>query len=69
MPLNKAGKKVMRAMKEQYGEKKGEQVFYATKNKYGKRWEERSPAHMKRRESGMMSYNKICSMQDEMMED
>ncbi len=37
MPLSKyfkgKGQKVMRAMKEQYGEKKGEQVFYATVNK------------------------------------
>jgi len=33
MPLTKKGKKVMKSMKGQYGEKKGEQVFYATKNK------------------------------------
>jgi hypothetical protein len=33
MPLTKKGKKIMGAMKEQYGEKKGEQVFYASKNK------------------------------------
>lgn len=37
MPLSKyfkgAGKKVMRSMKEKYGEDKGEEVFYATANK------------------------------------
>jgi hypothetical protein len=33
MPLTSKGKKVMKAMKDQYGTKKGEQVFYATKNK------------------------------------
>jgi len=33
MPLNQKGKKIMKSMKAQYGDKKGEQVFYATKNK------------------------------------
>ncbi len=33
MPLSKKGKKIMRAMKEDYGAKKGEEVFYASKNK------------------------------------
>ncbi len=33
MPLTKKGSKIMRAMKEEYGSKKGEQVFYASKNK------------------------------------
>ena len=33
MPLNKKGKKIMRAMKDQYGEKEGKAVFYASKNK------------------------------------
>lgn len=33
MPLTKKGKKIMRSMKEQYGEEKGEQVFYASENK------------------------------------
>jgi len=33
MPLNEKGKKIMKSMKAQYGDKKGEQVFYATKNK------------------------------------
>lgn len=32
MPLNKKGKKIMSAMKKEYGEK-GESVFYATLNK------------------------------------
>ena len=33
MPLNEKGKKIMAAMKDQYGAKKGESVFYASKNK------------------------------------
>lgn len=32
-PLTEKGKKIMGAMKEQYGEKEGESVFYASKNK------------------------------------
>jgi hypothetical protein len=31
-PLTKKGRKIMSAMKSQYGEKKGKQVFYASKN-------------------------------------
>ena len=33
MPLNKKGKKIMKAMKKQYGAEEGEAVFYASKNK------------------------------------
>ena len=33
MPLNKKGKKIMKAMKKQYGADEGEAVFYASKNK------------------------------------
>jgi hypothetical protein len=33
MPLTKKGKKIMSAMKKEYGTKKGEKIFYATKNK------------------------------------
>ena len=33
MPLTEKGKKIMRAMKAQYGSKEGERVFYASKNK------------------------------------
>lgn len=34
MPLTKKGKKIMRAMRKQYGsKKKGERVFYASANK------------------------------------
>jgi hypothetical protein len=33
MPLTKKGKKIKRAMQEQYGKKKGEEVFYASQNK------------------------------------
>ena len=33
MPLTKKGKKIMRSMKEQQGDKEGEAVFYASRNK------------------------------------
>lgn len=33
MPLTKKGKKVMRAMKSEYGPKQGEKIFYASVNK------------------------------------
>lgn len=33
MPLTKKGKKIMGAMRKEYGKKKGEQVFYASANK------------------------------------
>jgi|TARA_R100000479_G_scaffold70400_1_gene34127 hypothetical protein len=33
MPLSIKGKKIMKAMKKEYGPKKGEAVFYASKNK------------------------------------
>ena len=33
MPLTKKGKKIMKSMKDQYGDKKGESVFYASANK------------------------------------
>lgn len=33
MPLTKKGKKIMKAMKKEYGDKKGEQTFYASRNK------------------------------------
>lgn len=33
MPLTKKGKKIMAAMKEQYGSKRGKSVFYAAANK------------------------------------
>lgn len=33
MPLTKKGKKIMTAMKSQYGSEKGERVFYASVNK------------------------------------
>ena len=32
MPLNKKGKKILSAMKKQYGEGKGKSVFYASEN-------------------------------------
>jgi len=33
MPLTKKGRKILSAMKKQYGSKKGESVFYASINK------------------------------------
>ena len=33
MPLTPKGKKIMKSMKKQYGEKRGKTVFYASKNK------------------------------------
>ncbi len=33
MPQTKKGQKIKRAMKKEYGAKKGEQVFYASANK------------------------------------
>lgn len=33
MPLNTKGKKIMSAMKKQYGAEKGKRVFYASENK------------------------------------
>ena len=33
MPLTKKGKKIKRAMTEEYGPEKGERVFYASQNK------------------------------------
>ena len=33
MPLNEKGKKIMAAMKGEYGAKKGERVFHASKSK------------------------------------
>ena len=33
MPLTKKGKKILGAMKKEYGEKKGKSVFYASQNK------------------------------------
>lgn len=33
MPLTKKGNKIEKAMKKEYGEKRGESIFYASKNK------------------------------------
>lgn len=33
MPLTAKGKKIKRAMQEEYGKKKGEKVYYAAQNK------------------------------------
>lgn len=33
MPVTKKGAKIKKAMKKEYGEKKGEKVFYASANK------------------------------------
>jgi hypothetical protein len=33
MPLSAKGEKILRAMKKQYGSKRGKQIFYASQNK------------------------------------
>lgn len=33
MPLTDKGKEILRAMRKQYGKKKGKRVFYASRNK------------------------------------
>jgi hypothetical protein len=33
MPLTEKGKKILKEMKKEYGEKKGKEVFYASQNK------------------------------------
>lgn len=33
MPITQKGRKIMAAMKKEYGEEKGKSVFYASKNK------------------------------------
>jgi hypothetical protein len=33
MPLTSKGEKILRAMRKQYGSKKGKQIFYASQNK------------------------------------
>jgi hypothetical protein len=33
MPFTKKGSKIMKAMKKEYGKKRGENIFYASKNK------------------------------------
>lgn len=33
MPLNKKGKKIMKAFKKEYGTEKGKSIFYAAENK------------------------------------
>ena len=33
MPLNKKGKKILSAMKKEYGAERGEKIFYASENK------------------------------------
>jgi hypothetical protein len=33
MPMTEKGSKIMAAMKQKYGKKKGKEVFYASKNK------------------------------------
>lgn len=36
MPLTKKGRKIKKAMQEEYGAEKGERVFYAYENKHKK---------------------------------
>ena len=51
MPLTSEGRKVLAAMKKQYGDKKGKQVFYASINKGKKgseQWHEKGSSKKKR---------------------
>jgi len=41
MPLTKKGKKIMWAMKKEYGKEKGKWVFYASANKWTVKWVEK----------------------------
>lgn len=52
MPLTVKGKKVLAAMKRQYGDKKGERVFYSSQNKGAIKGTHKNPhknPHKKRR--------------------
>jgi hypothetical protein len=57
MPLSKyfsgSGEKVMRNMKQQYGEKKGKSIFYATANKRKKGQIETGPSSKVRKSHGV----------------
>jgi hypothetical protein len=61
MPLTKKGKKIMGAMKKQYGSQKGEQVFYASKNK-GKISGVEGHGGMKRNRHGATEYEDNCGI-------
>lgn len=50
MPLTSKGKKILRAMREEYGEKRGERVFYASKNAGRIEGVEKRPTRTKRAE-------------------
>lgn len=59
MPLTSKGKKIMRAMRKQYGEKEGEKVFYASKNKG-------TISGVEKTEESKMSYlEKVLSISEE----
>lgn len=48
MPLTDKGRKIMSAMKKEYGDEKGEGVFYASRNKGNIKGVEKSKALKKR---------------------
>ncbi len=48
MPLTKKGKKILGAMTEEYGAKKGKAVLYATINKGKIKGAEKAPARKKK---------------------
>jgi hypothetical protein len=48
MPLTKKGKKILSAMSEEYGPKKGKAVLYATINKGKIKGAEKAPARKKK---------------------
>jgi len=49
MPLTTKGKKIMAAMKSEYGAKRGESVFYASRNKGRIKGVEKSVLHSGKR--------------------
>jgi hypothetical protein len=48
MPLTKKGSKILKAMSEEYGPKKGKAVLYATINKGKIKGAEKAPARKKK---------------------
>ena len=48
MPLTKKGSKILKAMSEEYGTKKGKSVLYATINKGKIKGAEKAPARKKK---------------------
>lgn len=49
MPLTSKGRKIMAAMKKEYGDERGEEVFYASKNAKKIKGVEKKKAAMRKR--------------------